>query len=703
MLRIDDGVPLPLGATWDGQGANFSLFSANAAAVELCLFDHTGRTETERVRLPRRTDQIWHGRVSGVQPGQLYGYRVHGPYDPANGHRFNPHKLLLDPYARQFAGRIRWHDALFGYRVGAQRADLTMDRRDSAPMMPKCVLEDPAHTWGTDKPPRRPWNKTIIYEAHVKGMTELNPAVPAVMRGSYAALGHPAIVDHLVKLGITAIELMPIQAFCDDRFLLERNLRNYWGYSTLGYFAPEPRYLGKHGATGLRMAIAALHEAGIEVLLDVVYNHTAEGNHLGPTLSFRGIDNASYYKLTPENPRFNWDTTGTGNTLNFGHPRILQMILDSLRHWVEAYHVDGFRFDLASTLTRDKYDADQHATFLAAIAQDPILNRVKLIAEPWDLGAGGYLVGGFPSGWSEWNDKFRDIVRAFWRGDPGQLPGLARAITGSREIYAPSGRQPWASIQYVCSHDGFTLQDMVSYNDRHNELNQENNSDGHQNNLSWNCGVEGETDDAAVLALRAQQKRNLLATLFLSIGTPMLLMGDELSRTQGGNNNAYCQDNRTSWLDWESAAGRDPHLLSFVQSLITLRAGYEIFCRHDFLSGAVVASRKLKDAYWLAPEGREMTTDDWAQEMRRVIGLQFGNDSSDGRRFLLLMNASPDHVDFVLAADFPSGRWTLIFDTKIEEGIARADLTFLVPGEVFTLVSRSLALFQHAKSEIAIS
>jgi isoamylase len=694
MTRIDDGAPFPLGATWDGRGVNFALFSAHAAAVDLCLFEPTGRRETDRIRLPRRTDQVWHVYVEDLRPGQLYGYRVDGPYEPQRGHRFNRHKLLIDPYARQLFGRIRWHDALFGYKLGTHRGDLA-DRRDSAPMMPKCVVEDPSHTWGDDRPPRRPWVETVIYEAHVKGLTELHPDVPGPVRGTYAALGHPAVIEHLVKLGVTAVELLPVHAFADDRFLVEKGLRNYWGYSTLAFFAPELRYLGEEGVVGFKAAIRALHDAGIEVILDVVYNHTAEGSHLGPTLSFRGIDNASYYKVSPENPRFTWDSTGTGNTLDLSHPRVLQMVLDSLRHWVEAYHVDGFRFDLASTLARDPHDFTQQAGFLRAVGQDPVLAQVKLIAEPWDVGSGGYQVGGFPPGWSEWNDQFRDTVRAYWRSDPGQLPALARAMTGSREIFGPSGRQPWASVNFVCAHDGFTLHDLVSYNERHNEANRENNQDGHSHNLSWNCGVEGPTDDPAVLALRARQKRNLLATVMLSQGVPMLLMGDELSRTQGGNNNAYCQDDAISWFDWAEGAATDPELLPFVQTLMALRRRYDAFRRRDFLTGAAVPGNGLKDVYWLAPEGREMTTHDWTEGLRRTLGMQLGNDAADGQRFLILLNAAPDPVDFKLA-DPLRGRWAQVFDTGIPDGLVRGAPAVLEQGGTFRLEPRSLALFQYA-------
>lgn len=695
MYRLDDGAPQPLGATWDGKGTNFALFSAHATRVELCLFDPTGRREIERVFLPLRTNQVWHGYLEGVLPGQLYGYRVHGPYEPRHGHRFNPHKLLIDPYAGQLHGRIRWHDALFGYRLGAHRGDLTLDRRDSAPMMPKCIVEDPAYHWGEDRHPRRPWVDTAVYEAHVKGLTELHPDVPLQARGTFAALGHPAVIDHLVKLGITAVELLPIHAFSDDRFLVEKGLRNYWGYSTLGYFAPEPRYLGEAGAIGLRSAIRALHDAGIEVILDVVYNHTAEGSHVGPTLSFRGIDNASYYKLAPDNPRFSWDSTGTGNTLNLDHPRVLQMVLDSLRHWVEAYHVDGFRFDLAPSLAREPYDFSERAGFLRAVGQDPVLSRVKLIAEPWDVGAGGYRVGAFPPGWSEWNDQFRDTVRSFWRGDHDQLPKLTRAMTGSREIFEPSGRHPWASVNYVCSHDGFTLQDLVSYNDRHNEANGENNHDGHGHNVSSNYGFEGPTADPKVRALRARQKRNFLATVFFSQGVPMLLMGDEMSRTQLGNNNAYAQDNDISWLDWETGATTDPDLLPFTRNLIALRRRYDAFRRKGFLTGATVPANGLKDVYWLAPEGREMTNEDWGNGLRQTLGMQLGNDAADGQRFLLLLSSAPEPVEFRLPEDFPNGDWVQVFDTRLPLGLVRKAPAILRRGTPVSIEPRSLMLFQH--------
>ncbi len=693
MHRLCEGEASPLGATWNGLGVNFALFSAHATKVELCLFDDKGRVETGRFVLPCCTNQVWHGHVGGLRPGQHYGYRVHGPYEPAAGHRFNPHKLVLDPYARQIGGHLRWHDALYGFRLSGPRADLVPDRRDSAPMMPKAVVEDPAVTWGDDRKPNVPWRDTIIYEAHLKGLTQLNHDVPGPVRGTYTALGHPAVIDHLVKLGITAVELLPIQSFVDDHFLVAKGLKNYWGYSTLGYFAPEPRYMGPDGTHGLRAAIRALHSAGIEVILDVVYNHTCEGSHLGPTLSFRGVDNKSYYKLVPENPRFFWDCTGCGNTLDVSHPRVLQLVLDSLRHWVEAYHVDGFRFDLAPALARAPFDVSDRSGFFQAITQDPVLSRVKLIAEPWDLGSGGYRVGSFPTGWGDWNDQFRDTIRAFWRGDEGQLPRFASRLTGSSDIFNHSGRRPWASVQYVASHDGFTLEDVVSYTGRHNCANGENNKDGHEPNYSANFGVEGATRDTAILAARRRQKRNLLATAILAIGTPMLLMGDERSRSQVGNNNAYCQDNETSWMSWER--GEDPALVDYVANLVALRRGHDVFRRLDFFTGAVHAQTGLKDIYWLAPDGREMKGEDWSRADRRVFGIQLGNHGGDAERILLLFNAANDDVAFTLAAEFPCGSFTPVFTSTTPNGLYNPPAKDLTAGEAFTLPSRSFVLLQH--------
>jgi isoamylase len=693
MQRLSEGEATPLGATWDGIGVNFAIFSAHATKVELCLFDEKGRVETDKIFLPCCTNQVWHGHIRGLRPGQHYGYRVHGPYEPAAGHRFNPHKLVLDPYARQIGGHLRWHDALYGFRMSAHRGDLVPDRRDSAPMMPKAIVEDPALTWGDDRKPNVPWRDTIIYEAHVKGFTQLHPDIPGPVRGTYTALGHPAVIEHLVKLGITAVELLPIQAFADDHFLVAKGLKNYWGYQTLGFFAPEPRYFGDDGAFGLRASIKALHAAGIEVILDVVYNHTCEGTHFGPTLSFRGVHNKSYYKLAPDNPRFFWDSTGCGNTLDLSHPRVLQLVMDSLRHWVEAYHVDGFRFDLAPALARSPFDVSERSGFLQAIMQDPVLSRVKLIAEPWDLGSGGYRLGGFPTGWGDWNDQFRDTIRAFWRGDQAQLPKLASRLTGSSDIFGHSGRRPWASVQYVASHDGFTLQDVVSYNDRHNLPNGENNKDGHEPNYSWNFGVEGATADVEVIDARNRQKRNLLATAILAIGTPMLLMGDELSRSQNGNNNAYCQDNETTWMSWTS--GDDPTLPDYVSNLIALRRSHEVFRRLNFFTGAVLEATGLKDIYWLAADGREMAGDDWGHVDRRALGMQIGNDSAPTERILLLFNASKEAISFNLAADFPCHAFAPVFSSTSPDGLYDPNAKVLRAGEAFSLPSRSFVLLQH--------
>jgi glycogen operon protein len=591
------------GATWTGDGVSFGLFSANATAVELCLFNDGAPHERARIPLERIGD-IWAGHVPGIGPGQLYGYRVHGPYEPRAGHRFNPNKLLLDPHARLLIGEIRWEDAVYGFDRGSDLADLSFSDLDSAPSMPRSVVVDPSFDWGDDAPPRRPWSDTLIYEAHVKGLTKLHPELPPDLRGTYEALGHPVIIEHLLRLGVTALELLPIHAFSNDHFLVRRGLVNYWGYSSLGFFAPEARYLGPAGLNGLKSAIAALHRAGIEVILDVVYNHTAELEETGPTLSFRGIDNAVYYKAYPGDPRRTFNCTGCGNSLDASHPAVAQHVLDSLRFWVEEYHVDGFRFDLAPTLARNPYAFDSDAPFLKGLAADPVLSTVKLIAEPWDIGDDGYRLGGFPPPWGEWNDRFRDPVRRFWRGDQGQVLGLVRGVAGSREILEGSGRGPTASVNYVASHDGYTLEDLVSYEQRHNWPNGEENRDGHEPNHSWNCGAEGPTDDPDILHLRARQKRNLLASLMLSQGVPMLLMGDELSRSQRGNNNAYCQDNEVTWLDWVDARKADPDLPAFVARLAEIRRSHAALRRDDFLDGIPDPATGLKDVHWLAPDGR---------------------------------------------------------------------------------------------------
>ncbi len=665
MIAIEEGAPAPLGAHFDGRGVNFALFSQHASAVDLCLFNPGERHEHRKIRLPCRTDDVFHGYLHGVLPRQLYGYRVHGPWDPRAGHRFNPMKLVLDPYAREISGRIRWHDALYGFRRGSTRED-QIDRRDSAPYMPRCIVSWPEMPDAALRPPPARLSETVIYEAHVKALTELHPALSEAERGTYLGLAHPAIIEYLLKLGVTALELLPIQAFADDRFLVEKGLVNFWGYQPYNYFAPEPRYLGGGGLSGLRFAIRELAAAGIETILDVVYNHTAESDHTGPTLSFRGIDNFSYYKLKPDNLRENIDCTGCGNTLDTANPRVMQMVLDSLRYWVTHYGVAGFRFDLASSLGRAPFDFFSRAAFFQAIAQDPVLARVKLIAEPWDVGMGGYQLGGFPRGWSEWNDQFRDNLRGFWRGDRGTLAKLTQGLAGSREIFAPSRRSPLASINYVASHDGFTLADVVAYEHKHNEANGEGNRDGHGHNLSRNYGIEGPTDDPAILSLRARQTRNMLATVFLAQGVPMLQMGDERGRSQGGNNNAYCQDNPLTWLDWEQAP--DPDLTAFVANLADLRKSCPALRRRHFLEGASVNDTALRDVHWLAPDGTEMDGFAWSDDGRQAFGMQIGNEIEGAERVLVLMNAAETPCNFALAPVI-GGPWRQVFDTRLATGL----------------------------------
>ncbi|MGE5545447.1 MAG: glycogen debranching protein GlgX [Solirubrobacterales bacterium] len=690
--RIWPGSFHPLGATWDGAGANFALFSANAEKVELCLFDNAGERETERLVLPECTDEVWHGYVPDLLPGQLYGYRVHGPYDPKAGHRFNPHKLLLDPYAKSLRGELKWSDAHFGYRLGHAREDLSFDRRDNARQMPKCELVDPAFTWGAESRPGVPWPQSVIYEAHVRGLTMLHPDVPARRRGTFAGLADPVTVDHLRSLGITAIELLPVHAFLDDRTLIDKGLRNYWGYNSIGFFALEPRYLASGRISEFKSMVRRLHDAGIEVILDVVYNHTAEGNHLGPTLSFRGIDNASYYKLVPDDPRYYWDSTGCGNTLDLSHPRVLQLVLDSLRYWVVEMHVDGFRFDLTASLAREGFHYDPGSAFFDAVRQDPVLSAVKLIAEPWDLGMGGYQVGGFPPGWSEWNGRYRDVVRRYWKGGAGQVPELASRITGSADIFAHRYRRPWASVNFVTAHDGFTLRDLVSFNGKHNEANLEENRDGADDNESWNCGAEGPTDDPAILQLRQRQQRNMLATLLLSQGVPMLLAGDEIGNSQEGNNNAYCQDNPIAWVKWDQA---DRDLLLFARKIIGIRRRHPVFHRSRFFRGR---TEQGADIVWLTPDGRETSDADWDFAEARTLGALFTGDTGDfyyttegglpqrDLPFLLLMNSFWEPVPFILPSeDHTWEAWVETFDP------ARDGQRF-PGGKPYPLEARSLAL-----------
>ena len=697
--RIAEGSPFPLGATWDGKGVNFALFSANATKVELCLFDEKGEKETQRIELPEYTDEVWHVYVQGLAPGAVYGYRVHGPYEPEAGHRFNPNKLLLDPYAKAHVGELKWDPAVFGYTLNAEGDDLTFDERDSAPFMQKCQVVDQNFTWTHATRARVPWEHTIFYETHVRGYTKRHPAVPEHMRGTFEGLGQKEVVDYIKSLGVTSVELLPIHAFVNDSYLLDKGLTNYWGYNTIGFFAADPRFFARGAGVvaEFKEMVDRLHEAGLEVILDVVYNHTAEGNERGPTLSFRGIDNASYYRLMPEQSRYYINDTGTGNTLNLSHPRVLQMVTDSLRYWVTEMNVDGFRFDLATILGREPYGFDEGGGFLDSCRQDPILSSVKLIAEPWDCGPGGYQVGGFPPGWAEWNDRYRDTVRGFWKGDEGEAADLAKRITASGDKFNKRGRRPWASVNFITAHDGFTLNDLVSYNEKHNEANGEDNKDGHSDNKSWNCGVEGPTDDPEISNLRERQKRNLLATLLFSQGTPMVLAGDEFGRTQKGNNNAYCQDNEISWVNWDiDDDGRA--LTEFVRKLTTLRHTLPVLRRQRFLTGAYREDMDVADVKWLSPSGDTLTPEQWDDPGMRCFGLVIdGRAQATGIRkpasdatLLLVMNAYHDVVDFTLP-DIPGpDQWSCLIDTNAP---IREELPTFEAGEVYQVTGRSLLLF----------
>jgi isoamylase len=701
------GRPYPLGATWDGKGVNFALFSENAEAVDLCLFDSTGHHEMARIRLPEYTDQVWHGYLPDARPNLLYGYRVHGSYRPQDGHRFNPHKLLLDPYAKALHGALRWNDAHFGYRVGSPREDLSFDRRDNARGMPKCRVIDTAFTWAEDHRLHTPWEETIILEVHVRGMTHRHPGIDRARRGTFAALAAPPMIDYLLQLGITALELMPVHAFVDDRHLAQHGLTNYWGYNTIGFFAPEPRYLASGFISDFKTTVMRLHDAGIEVILDVVYNHTGEGNHMGPTLSFRGIDNAAYYRLESDK-RFYTDHTGTGNTLNLDHPRVLQLVMDSLRYWVQEMHVDGFRFDLAPTLGRAGGEFRRDSSFFAAIRQDPLLAQVKLIAEPWDVGPNGYQLGSFPPGWAEWNAAYRDTVRRFWKGDQGVVAELASRLAGSSDIFGHAGRRPWASVNFITAHDGFTLTDLVSYNEKHNEANGEDNRDGHNANYSWNCGAEGATNDPEIIALRDRQKRNFLATLLLSLGVPMLLAGDEIGRTQNGNNNAYCQDNQLTWTDWEHIRPEDQKLQAFARYLVNLRRRHRVFSRPRFFRGEVVSAAGLKDITWLTPEGREPTVEDWNNPAALSIAYVLGGAAGEfytpgGQRdidesFLVMLNAWHQDIEFHIPELPERMAWEQLVDTASDTGFGM-DGRLFSPGEVFPLKARSFALFINRAPE----
>ncbi len=707
-MRVWPGNPYPLGATWDGAGTNFAIFSEHGTKVELCLFDSVrSKQESVRITLPEQTDMAWHGYLPDVQPGRLYGYRVHGAYEPNAGHRFNPHKVVLDPYAKAVVRQTRWSDQMFAYRIGDPAADLVLDDRDNAAFAPLGTVIDPAFTWGNDHLPRTPWHQTVIYELHVKGFTQLHPDVPEKFRGTYTGLASDAVIRHLKELGVTAVELLPVHHHLDERHLIERGLSNYWGYSTLNFFAPDPRYSSRRGSAVVRefkSMVRALHAAGIEVILDVVYNHTAEGNHLGPTVSLRGVDNAAYYRLVHNDPRYYLDYTGCGNSLNMRHPRVLQLIMDSLRYWVLEMHVDGFRFDLASTLARELHEVDKLGSFFDIIHQDPILSQVKLIAEPWDLGEGGYQVGNFPVGWTEWNGKYRDCVRRFWKGDGGTVSEFATRLCGSSDLYSHSGRRPYASINFVTCHDGFTLRDLVSYNNKHNEANGEQNNDGSNDNDSWNCGVEGPTDDPTVGELRERQIRNFLATLFVSQGVPMLLAGDEFGHSQIGNNNAYCQDNDISWLNW-NLSDEQRRLLDFTKQVIHLKREQPVLHRRTFLQGRPIRGSEIKDITWLDPAGEEMTDEDWNAGFVRAFTVRLAGDAITERNshgdpivgdmLVLFFNAHHEPVNFTIPAQPNEKDWKLILDTCLEHAAEKQ----YGSGTQLLVQSRTIVILAHPSGD----
>lgn len=684
-FAIEPGDGQQLGANFDGKGVNFALFSAHAERVELCLFDPCGKTEIARLELPEYTHEIWHGYVPGLQPGALYGYRVYGPYDPENGHRFNPHKLLIDPYARELEGDIEWNDAHFGYEMGHEEKDLSFDTRDSAPFTPKCKVVDPdAFDWQGENRPDVPWPHAVIYETHVKGFTQRNPALPPELRGTFEGLGHQASVDYIKSLGITSVELLPVHWFPDDRHLLDRGLKNFWGYNTLGFFAPASRYYGPAGIAGFRDMVRAFHDAGIEVILDVVYNHTAEGNELGPTLSFKGIDNFSYYRTMPDQHRYYINDTGTGNTVNTSHPRVLQMVMDSLRYWAQAMHVDGFRFDLGTILGREPEGFDPRGGFFDAITQDPVLSKLKLIGEPWDIGPGGYQVGGFPPGWGEWNDKYRDTVREYWKGDNVSNDFAARLL-GSGDLYDLRGRRPWSSVNFITAHDGFTLNDLVSYNEKHNEANGEDNNDGHNDNRSCNYGEEGPTENQDIVAVRERQKRNFLTTLLFSHGTPMLLAGDEFGRSQQGNNNGYCQDSEISWVNWEAQSEQDHALRHFTQRLIALRAEQPLLRRESWRDGLEIR--------WFNAGGGLQQSEQWDEGS--TLGLAISRPDLEQEEgiwhdVLMLFNPFEGDVPFQIP-QFGEGGWVLELSTAEE----KTDGVIITETIDFVLAGRSIALFRR--------
>ena len=703
-IIVYPGRPYPLGSMWDGEGVNFAIYADHATAIELCLFDdETDVKESMKLILTERTHHIWHIYLPGIKPGQLYGYRVHGPFRPEEGHRYNPHKLLIDPYAKAISGVIQWHDALFGYVMGSEEADLGMSELDSAPFIPKGVVIDEKYDWEGEEPLDVPYHQSIIYEAHVKGFTMMHPEIPEEIRGTYAGMSHPVTLTYLKDLGITAIELMPVHQFVNDRHLAERGLSNYWGYNTIGFFAPDIRYSSSTERGGqvteFKNMVKAMHKAGIEVILDVVYNHTAEGNHLGPTLSFKGIDNQSYYRLTADQ-RYYMDYTGTGNTLNANLPNVLRLFMDSLRYWITEMHVDGFRFDLAPALARELHSVNKLSAFFDIIHQDPVISQVKLIAEPWDIGEGGYQVGNFPHEWAEWNGKYRDCVRDYWRGADSMLGEFAQRFTGSPDLYQDDLRRPTASINFITAHDGFTLHDLVSYNEKHNEANGENNNDGESHNGSCNYGVEGETDDPEINMIRDRQKRNLLTTMFLSQGVPMLVAGDEFGRTQRGNNNAYCQDNEISWLHW---AEMDPSLFAFTQQLIHLRRKHPVFCRRRWFQGIPIKGIGLEDIAWFLPDGAEMEAHNWNEDYAKSLAIYLNghglrSTGPEGEKitddnFYLMFNAHHDYLDYSLPNERYGKEWIRVLDTSME-GISELPIRHYT-GDTIRVEGRSIILLKH--------
>ena len=706
--KILPGRPHLLGATWDGAGTNFAIYSQHAEWVELCLFDQPDAPEKARIRLPERTTYVWHGYIHGLQPGQLYGYRVHGPFEPNDGLRFNSNKLLIDPYARALAGQVNWASSIFPYQAGNGDADVSFDENDDAAGMQKCVVVNPYFDWEQDRPLSIPLSNSIIYELHVKGFTNCHPDIPQSLRGTYAGLASKPSIQYLKRLGVTAVELMPVHAFLTDKHLAEKGLTNYWGYNTANFFSPDARYSGSGDRGGqvaeFKSMVKAFHSEGIEVILDVVYNHTAEGNHMGPMLSFRGIDNPTYYRLINDQPRYYMDYTGTGNSLNARHPQVLKLIMDSLRYWIEEMHVDGFRFDLAATLARELHDVDRLSAFFDIIHQDPVISQVKLIAEPWDVGDGGYQVGNFPAGWAEWNGRFRDTVRRYWKSDEGQLSDFAYRLTGSSDLYDRDGRRPSASINFVTAHDGFTLHDLVSFNEKHNEANQEDNRDGSNDNNSWNMGAEGPTDDPEIIERRERQKRNFLATLLLSQGVPMILGGDEISRTQNGNNNAYCQDNETTWMNW-NLDDRKIALLAFTQKLVQIRCDHPNLHRRKFYQGRPIRGTEEKDIVWVRPDGQEMSDEEWGLGWVRCLGLMLNGetlgDVDDAGEpvkddtFLIMLNCHHEPIQFYMPKPLTADNWEIIIDTN--DPALEPKTRYCEPGSPVELVPLSLVVARDEK------